>query len=65
MAVLTNTMIVFVRALLRMPEISSIETASTMKTAGMLTWPPSSPGGLAIAAGSVHPNAESRSSLKY
>jgi hypothetical protein len=61
---LMNTMIVFVRVLLRTPEISRTATASTMKTAGRLTVPPS-PGGLAIASGSVNPNAESSSSLKY
>src|SRR3954452_10641831 len=62
--VLMNTMIVFVRVLLRTPEISSAATAHTMITAGTFTVPPS-PGGLAIASGSVKPNAESSSSLKY
>src|SRR3954451_15580017 len=62
--VLTSTMIVLVRALLRTPEISSAATASTRKTAGRLTVPPS-PGGCESASGSVMPNAESSSSLRY
>src|SRR4051812_20916614 len=64
MPLLMKTMIVFVRVLLRTPEISRAATASTMNTAGTLTVPPS-PGGLAIASGRVKPNAESSSSLKY
>jgi hypothetical protein len=61
---LMKTMIVFVRALLRTPEISRPATASTISTAGTFTVPPS-PGGAAMALGSVKPNAESSSSLKY
>jgi hypothetical protein len=52
---LMKTMIVFVRALLRTPEISRPATASTISTAGTFTVPPS-PGGAATASGSVKPN---------
>src|SRR4051794_13542662 len=61
---LMATITVFTRALWRTPAISSMVIASTTKTAGTLTSPPS-PGGFAIAEGSDVLNAESSSSLKY
>ena len=59
------TMIVLVRAVSRTPTISTAATARTRNAAGTLTFPPSSPGGLASESGSERPNRLSSSSLKY
>jgi hypothetical protein len=60
---LISTITVLVRAVSRMPAISSPATASTRNAAGRLTVPPS-PGGWAIASGSVTPRMESSASLR-
>ncbi len=62
--ILTATMTALARADSRTPAISTPATASTTKTAGTLTLPPS-PGGFAIDAGRLVPKTESRISLKY